>query len=100
MSDTVNLPNVGAAGYSTHGRDCTPLEVVAILSPCRVMVRDMNWRVVSGSAHDGSAKYAYFSNPSAVAEIAKKTKKGWVLGAAGGARVYFGGAVRYYDPHF
>lgn len=92
------------------GSDVNPGSVVRVEGGI-AYVRADNYRVVSGSEHDGSAEYDYSANPDGHVSayrfrngkweaVYKNPDSGrWVIGSRYD-RVSFGGRRRYYDPHF
>lgn len=80
--------------------DRSPATVVAV-SPSgkTVTVQKDDWKVVSGSTHDGSAVYEYSLNPEGRKVKARVRKDGRYYPTRSSKSLSFG-RNRYYDPHF
>lgn len=72
--------------------------------PKEIVFQYDHWKVVSGSAGDGSAVYEYERNPNGRTETFTFSKKRqrWVEAKTGGRGVWLALGVRsqHYDPHF
>lgn len=99
------LPANEGATYSV-GSDRYPATIVEVTlfasgprkgQPREVTVQTDNWTVVSGSQHDGTAKYVYNRDYGGAKRTFKAQKDG-TLGAPG-HRLHLGSRDRYYDPH-
>jgi len=92
---------MGATGYS--GTDRRPFTVSRITSPRSVWLRADNYKVVSGSAQDGSAVYEITPDENSPEfEVTLRKNGGWypkgVSMGYGGYSV--GTRDAYMDPHF
>lgn len=65
-----------------------------------VVVKADNWKVVSGSEHDGSAQYEYQSNDAARGVTFLVNQRGQYVQKGGGDKLRIGHRERYYDPSF
>lgn len=98
-----NVPfwiTVGMGASGTYYSDWTPYEVIKV-SPSgkTVTLREMDWKITSGSEYNGSAEYEYASNPNNPTVTARPRKHGgWRTPE--GKTIVFGTARRYYDPSF
>jgi len=100
-------PEVGGPATITHYSDRSPATVVKVVHTRtgpnagnlrEIHVRDDDWKVTSGSEHDGSAQYEYIDQPDAPVTVFRRTRKGWRSSAGSG--LVLGIRERYYDPHF
>jgi hypothetical protein len=91
---------VGMGATGTYWTDRTPFEVVKISESGKtITIREMDWKITSGSEFNGSAEYEYTSNENNPLETVRFSKhKGWRTPS--GMRISFGHARRYYDPCF
>lgn len=85
--------------------DCKPAEIIEVRRDGKeLVVRDMNYKVISGSTQDGSAEYEYSSceNASTSVWTLRKNGKYYAKGASikDSNSLGIGYARRYYDPHF
>lgn len=109
---TKKVPEVGMGATVTHWSDRDPVTVVAVREfksgarkgqPREIDVQHDTWKVVSGSAGDGSAKYEYGRDTEgAVATYTVNLKGRWVLKGQGGkgSGLILGSRDKYFDPHF
>ncbi len=106
-------PKVGDAATVCYYSDRNPVEIAEIVrfkSGAKagqikgVKVRAMDWKIVRGGEHDGSAVYEYSRNPkNPVGRLFVIDKRGRFVEAGTngtGAKLSIGSAERYYDPHF
>lgn len=109
---TRTVPVVGMGATITHWSDRDPVTVVAVREfksgarkgqPREIDVQHDTWKVVSGSAGDGSAKYEYERDTNgAIATYIVNLKGKWVLKGQGGAGsgLILGSRDKYFDPSF
>ena len=108
MSGRSAEPEIGEGATFLQWSDRSAGTVVAIRyygkgaakagEPKEVDVRPCDHKVISGSAHDGSARYEITENEEARPITVYRRKKGWET--KGGTRVAFGYRSVYQDPHF
>lgn len=95
---------VGEPATYGCGSDCYPFEVAEVSASGKtIKLRAMDYKVVSGSGHDGSAKYEYFSNPEnpiSLKATLRKDGRYRRCGCTNYGGVSVGHARAYYDPHF
>lgn len=101
----VDMPRVDDLATVCVGSDRYPARVTSV-SPSghQVTMAKLDYHVISGSAHDGSAKYRIDAHPQRLGASDRATRRrdgayrlaGW----ASGGRVYFGFAEAYRDPSF
>jgi len=99
------VPEVGMGVTEFLWSDREPYEVIAVQDDRHISARRLGYKVVSGSCHDGSAEYEYFSDPDGhVVSLFKKKNGKWVqrIGRKeyGGSSWVIGFAEKYYDPSF
>ena len=103
MTTTTQTPVVGDPATYSVGSDSYPATVVAVSkSGHRVTLQDDDWKVVSGSMVDGSAKYTYSPYPQGPTRVATRRADGSyrLVGWSSGGWVGFGRRVKHYDPSF
>lgn len=105
-------PEVGMAATICMWSDRNPATVVEVLrfkSGARkgqvrgVLVTEDNYKVVSGSEHDGSAQYEYTSNTQGVRYTFLINQRGQYVGKGahvGGDKLSLGNREAYRDPSF
>lgn len=96
------VPALNTPGYFTSGSDRYPCTVTAVSkSGHTVTVRREEYRVVSGSAHDGSAKYEFTPGTGPGSEVFTRRQDGTYRRKGNSYSVLVLGAWdAYYDPHF
>jgi hypothetical protein len=99
MTKTTTKIEVGTLASGSYWSDVNPFEVIKV-SPSgkTITMREMDWKVVSGTTFDGSAEYEYSSNPNGSIYTVRMTKRGYRTPC--NMRVAFGYARKYLDPHF
>jgi hypothetical protein len=95
---------VGMEATWNSGSDCYPCTIIAKSKlGKRITIQDAEDKVISGSQHDGSAKYEYKANPAGRIQAATYRKDG-VYRLQGYGKGYgivnIGFYRRYYDPSF
>ena len=94
---------VGTGATELMWSDRNPYTVVEVLSPTRIVVKADDYKVISGSGHDGSAQYEYTARPDATPVILTLRKNGrwYPIGESiKGTSYAIGTRRRYYDPCF
>lgn len=108
LMSSSGIPKVGGGATFLHWSDRDPGTVVEVAEfksgsnkgrPRKVCVQYDNWRIVSGSAHDGSAEYEYTRDPEGACVWFTWTGKRW-KSEGSSTSVSFGDRSRYQDPHF
>ena len=109
---TSKVPVVGMGVTITYWSDRDPATVIEVKNfksgtrkgqPREITIQHDDWKVVSGSEGDGSAKYEYSRNAEAATAVYVVNAKGrWVRKGQGGkgSGLILGSRNRYYDPHF
>jgi hypothetical protein len=96
--------SVGMEATRNAYTDSTPCTVIAISKTgSQITLQDDDYKVISGSEQDGSAKYEYIRNPNGAISIATRRKDGTyrLKGYCPGyGFINLGFRRRYYDPHF
>jgi len=110
------MPEVGMGVTELHWTDRsagTIVEVFQIGGDVAIATTGDDYKIVSGSAYDGSAEYEYTSNPDGRRAYWRQTKDGWrkvYKGDSGrwlfrdkkgqGEGLIVGTRDQYYDPSF
>lgn len=110
---TAKVPEIGMGVTITHWSDREPGTIVEVTNfksgaragqPKEFVVQYDAWKVVSGSAGDGSAKYEYERDPEGrtVTFAFNVKRQRWVEAKTDGkgSGVILGRREKYYDPHF
>jgi hypothetical protein len=109
---TKKVPEVGMGVTITHWSDRDPGTIVAVRNfksgtrkgqPREIDIQHDDWKVISGSEGDGSAKYEYTPNTSGpVITYVVNLKGRWVRKGQGGkgSGLILDSRNRYCDPHF
>lgn len=98
---TLVVPVVGMPATICMLSDRHPATVIAVSkSGKKVTVRKDNWKVISGSEHDGSAKYEYSEDTTGPTYEFTLRKDGRWKEVKGSDRLRLGHRERYYDPSF
>jgi hypothetical protein len=116
QSPTRVVPEVGMAASVITFTDREPVTVVEVIpfksGPLKGQAREVvvtydDWKVVSGSEHDGSAVYEYTSNPDGHQQSFVLSTRGrrvghWLQKGTGGIgySLVLGYRERYRNPHF
>lgn len=100
MSNTTRVPEVGMGATRLSWTDRYPYTIVQVISERRIVVQADNYRVISGSAHDGSAEYEYTPYIGAPLVTVTKRKDGKWREREGNNLFTIGERSRYYDPSF
>ena len=100
-----NEITIGTPCTINYWSDREPAEVIEVRDNGKsLIVRRMDYKCISGSAHDGSAEYEYFSDEEGLVETYTLRKNGRYIakgqGSKNGTSLSVGFARRYYDPHF
>jgi hypothetical protein len=106
MQEGVRPPvvEVGMGATELHYSDCDPYTVIRVITQKKIIVQEDNWKIVKGSAQDGSAQYEYTRNPGGAKAVltlradgcwreegfTKKNGGGWAVGFR----------RKYFDPSF
>lgn len=102
LTSATNLvPVVGMPASICSLSDRHPATVIAVnKSGKKLTVRKCEWKVISGSEHDGSAQYEYSEDPEGAEYVFSLRKDGRWVEEKGSNRLSLGHRSRYYDPHF
>ena len=98
-----NPVQVGELATYCIGSDRYPYEVFHVSENGHtILLRMMDYKVIKGSAFDGSAEYEYKVNPYGAPMKATLRKDGRYrrTGCTNYGTVYVGSADAYRDPHF
>lgn len=108
LSNSSKAPEIGEGATFLHWSDRSAGTVVALRYYGKgaakageikeVDVRPCDSKVISGSTHDGSARYEITENEETRPITVYRRKNGWET--KGGSRVAFGYRSVYHDPHF
>lgn len=91
------FPEPGFPVTYSSWTDQHPATVVSVKGK-QMIVRDDHYKIIKGSAQDGSAEYEYFEIPEGSVSVFKMRKDGsWVRDVTHGI---VGNRRYYYDPHF
>ena len=101
MQDQQNL-TIGSGVTVSVGTDCYPATLVAVKGKRIGIVMD-DYKVIRGSAFDGSAEYEYYPRPDGVVSWYSQRKRGIYVKVGSqtkyGTRAYVGNRRAYRDPH-
>lgn len=97
-AEQFSLMQPGTGGSTTCWTDRQPVTVSRCTAKS-VWVRDDDWKVREGSAHDGSAQYLYIPQPDAPERGPFRWSEKLGCFAHKGHRLSLGVRTRYYDPH-
>ena len=93
-------PEVGDGATICVGSDRYPATIVEIKKNGRVVIQEDNYKLISGTEQDGSAKYEYTSNPDGDKYTCYNGKRGWCVWGNKYKCIALGNRRRYNDPHF
>lgn len=100
MSNTTRVPTVGMGATRLGWTDRYPYTIVEVINERRIVVQADNYRVIRGSAHDGSAEYEYTPDIDAPLITVTKRKDGKWREMGRSNLFTIGERSRYYDPTF
>ncbi len=102
MKNATTLPTIGAHGYFTSGSDRYPCTVTKVsASGAKIEVERDDFRVVEGSAQDGSAKYEFTRREGGATRTFTRRQDGKYRPAGDPWNLLVVGEWdAYADPHF
>lgn len=93
-------PVIGMGVTAGHGSDSDPFTIIEIVTPHHIVVKEDDWRIVSGNENDGSARYEYTPRPNGAKYDVTLRRDGEWKFAESTTIAHIGNRSRYRDPSF
>jgi len=93
-------PIVGMGVTAGYGSDSDPFTIIEIVTPHHIVVKEDDWRIVSGNENDGSARYEYTPRPNGAKYDVTLRRDGEWKFAESTKIAHVGNRRRYRDPSF